>query len=200
MQGRELDETAAGEEIKPGTVGISIVPGESFDLAGWGQVIQMLQAMGKQVLFVSNQMCDVQSVTASLQKLYGVQVMNRQYDYNEYIRVLSRLELVISERYHTCVFSAIANRPFIPLRIRQMRKMSGITSLLNYAIPPVDTTSSGWQDSVIAHVHCIYSHYDRVAAFLREAVSRAAKLAEQNTRWNGAPGTLQTDTIGMTTT
>jgi polysaccharide pyruvyl transferase WcaK-like protein len=174
------NETVKDENIKLGTVGINTYYRKGVDFIGWGKIIKMLRAMGKEIIFVSNQMSDDRLVGKELQKLYGVKIISRQYDYNEYIRVLSSLELVISERYHTCVFSAIAGTPFIPLKYSALSKMHGVVWFLNYSIPPIDLDSAGWAEIVQKHIKDIYGQYDHIKAGLNEVLPRMRKLAELN--------------------
>ena len=120
-----------------------------------------------------------------LNKLYNVKLLSRQYDYNEYIRVLSLLEMVITERYHTGVFSAIAHRPFILLNPFQLSKMHGIISLLDYPVNPIDTNYKGWADVVLKQVEFIFYQYEQITKNLNDAMPRVRKLAEENAYWDG---------------
>jgi len=190
IEEHELKEIAGREQIEPGTVGILAFFREGFDFSGWSKVIHQLRAMGKQVYFISHDLPNDALLAMRFQQLYGVKVITRQYNYAEYIRVLSLLELVISERYHTCVFSAIANTPFIPLRVRQMNKILGVVYFTKYPIPAVDTTNSGWQDTVMEHIRYVYKHYDQISADLQKTIPRLRQLAEHNVRWNGVSGTV----------
>ena len=185
METHDLDQIIKLENIKPRTVGITLQAIKNrVDFSGWGRIIEILRSQGKEVIFVSHEMATDMPSGKELQKRYNVKILSRQYNYGEYIRLLSLLELVISERYHTCVFSTIAGIPFIPLNTWPQRKMHGIVWALNYPIPPVNTFHDDWVDLTLKNIEYLYQNYDQIAESLREALPRLRKLAEENVRYD----------------
>jgi polysaccharide pyruvyl transferase WcaK-like protein len=167
------------EHIKPSTVGICALNGKQFDVDAWGKIIHQLRAMGKEVMFISNQMLDDVEFARKLRDLYDVRFLTRQYDYGEYIYILSLLDLIISGRYHTCIFTAIAERPFVPLSLFNEQKMSGIAPLLRYPFHAIGTNYAGWQDRVIDNVNDIYRNYHNIVKQLRESVQSGRKVIKK---------------------
>jgi polysaccharide pyruvyl transferase WcaK-like protein len=182
---RRVENILKAENIKPGTVGIAVQPRENgFDYSDWGRVIETLRTRGKEVMFVSHEMATDGLAGKELLKRYNVKNLSRQYDYDEYIHILSQLEMVISERYHTCVFSTIAGTPFIPLNVWEQRKMYGIVWALDYPIPAVESADRDWVDVIQKNIEYIYEYHDRIASSLRGAMPRLRKMAEENVRWD----------------
>jgi polysaccharide pyruvyl transferase WcaK-like protein len=167
------------EHIEPDTVGICVRSEKRINYDDWGKTIQHLRTLGKKVLFVSNQMFDDVEAARKLLDLYDIDFLTRQYDYEEYIALLSLLDFVISERYHTCIFSAIAGKPFIALRWSN-RKMLGLCPLFNYPIQTVDDTHVGWHESVIEDINNIYKDYDGIVKLLHESVEQRKNNVIEN--------------------
>jgi hypothetical protein len=181
--GQLLAQLRAREGIKPGTVGIVALPRkQSTDVSGWGKIIQTLWSRGKEVIFLSHQMLTDEAVGRELQARYGIKVLSKQYEYHEYINILSLLEFIISERYHTCVFSAIAGTPFIPLKVGRLSKMNGVVWFLDYQVPPVDTASSDWADVVQKYIVTLERDRHLIEMNLRETMPRLRVLVEENIR------------------
>jgi polysaccharide pyruvyl transferase WcaK-like protein len=178
---RRFNNILKAENLKPGTVGITVQPrAHSAGYSQWGEIIKTLRARGKEVLFVSHEMATDGRAGRELQNRYHVKSLSRQYDYKEYIHILSQLEMVISERYHTCVFSAIAGTPFIPLNVWGQRKVYGIVWALDYPIPAVESTDEDWVKVTQKNIEYICEHREGLITSLCEAMPRLRKLAEEN--------------------
>jgi polysaccharide pyruvyl transferase WcaK-like protein len=94
--------------------------------------------------------------------------------------MLSNLEMVISERYHTCVFSALAGVPFIPINVWKQHKMFGIVRSLEYPIPPLDSSAPDWVDTLHKQVEYIIRNHDSIKVKLNITIPKLRKQAEEN--------------------
>lgn len=167
------------EKIVPDTVGICARYEQNVDYYGWSKVIQQLRSMGKEILYVSNQMIDDKDLSKQFFKRFGVRSLSRQYDYNEFTFILSLFDLTISERYHTCIFSAVAQKPFIPLSIWGERKMSGLSQLFQYAVQEIDDNRIGWHNNLIETIKNVYGNYEDIVGQLRKSVLQQKNHTER---------------------
>ena len=91
-------------------MGIAIRGDRRVDLNAWASLVNDLQKRyHKQVLFVSNCLLTDAWVGYELQQRQGIKVLSCQYNYDEYLGIISRLDAVISDRYHTNVSAVISS-------------------------------------------------------------------------------------------
>jgi polysaccharide pyruvyl transferase WcaK-like protein len=177
----EINSIYEREKLSAGTIGIAVQPRHNgYDYSDWGKVINLLRDKGKNVIFISHEYYTDLPAGRALNERFSLPVLSRQYNYDEYISMLSNLELVISERYHTCVFSALAGVPFIPINVWQQNKMHGIVRSLEYPVPPLDNSSPGWTDTLCEHVEYIFRNYEAVTAKLNTTIPKLRIQAEEN--------------------
>ena len=189
-----VEELLKREAIGAGTVAIAINShATAEELLGWGEIVRELQRLGKPIIFVSNCLWADQRVGIELQRRYGVQVMSQQYRYPEYIGLLSRVELVISNRLHTCVFAMIGNTPVIPLE-PGIVKVTGLFRLVDYPVAVVKAGASHWVDDTLQSINYVYENYGAVQNSLKTAVGYLREWAEENVRWDMVPAA---DAVGQ---
>ena len=177
----EKNRISERENISAGTVGIAVQPRHNgIGYSDWGKVIDMLRDKGKNVLFISHEYYTDLPAGRALNARYGLPMLSRQYNYDEYIAMLSKLEIVISERYHTCVFSALAGVPFIPINVWKQHKMHGIVRSLEYPVPPLDNSSPDWIDTLREKVEYIILNHNAIKEKLDTTIPKLRKQAEEN--------------------
>jgi polysaccharide pyruvyl transferase WcaK-like protein len=170
------------EAIEPGTVAIALNSHNAAKhYAEWGRIIRELQGRGKQVLFVSNALWEDRRIGEELRHRYGVQVMSQQYEYQEYMELLSRVELVISSRLHTCILAMLGDTPVVPVE-PFLFKVRGIFQLIDYPVGVIDTSAPSWVADSIGWIDYLYENYDAVRKKMRQEVWRARKSIEEDTR------------------
>lgn len=168
------------KKIKPSTVAICVQLRQNINWAGWDKVINHLISLNKKVIFVSHQISSDREIALAFSKMFGIEVIDQQYDYESYIELLSLFELVISERYHTCVFSALAGVPFIPIQVFGMSKMHGLTAFLNYPISSISTDANDFGEEVIRSIQKIYIRYLHTRQSMNEKIPIIRQAARQN--------------------
>jgi polysaccharide pyruvyl transferase WcaK-like protein len=166
---RTVETVAKRESIVPGTVGIALSGYHTRDVAGWDAIMDALRARNKTVLFVSNDMYQDSAVGAAFQHRYGIRVMSRQYGYEEYIGLLSRLELVISGRLHTSIFAMVGNTPTVPLENCD-GKMEEVFRLVDPSIEVVNVRRENWAERGLQSIARIYDSYGSVKSGLLDTV------------------------------
>lgn len=149
------------EAVTAGTVGIALTDYHIRDLSGWDKIVQALLARGKKVIFVSNDLYQDGVVGKAFQNRYGINVMSRQYDYEEYIGLLSMLELVISGRLHTNIFAMVGHVPIIPLENCD-GKIGEVFRFIDPSIEMVDVSRENWAEKCVDTIANIYNNHAAV--------------------------------------
>lgn len=171
------------ESIKPQAVGITLAQFHGKDIVGWGKIIRKLENLGKQVIFISSDLFHDINVGKQLQAKYGIKILDREYDYAEYIGLISKLELIISGRLHTNIFAMLGNTPSVPLEGQHFR-INDIFQVLKHPVKVVNMQDSNWSDEVIARVDYIYENYEEIKQNLSTRVRDLKITAQQNACWN----------------
>lgn len=172
------------EGIPTNTVGIAVRGDRKVDLNAWSSLVDTLQQRyHKQVLFISNCLLSDAWVGYELQKRQGIKVLSSQYNYNEYLGIVSRLDAVISDRYHTNVFAIMSSVPDIPIRGNTF-KTDGLFELFQYPIPVLDYLSSSNLAEAIQHIDYLYTNYETIKANLSRVAIELRKKAEINVNFD----------------
>ena len=184
------------EAIGPNTVAISVdIDSASERVLEWGKIIRAIQSRDKQVIFVSNCLWGDYHVASEFQRKFGIRVMSRQYDYPEYIGLLANVEMVISSRLHTCVFSMIGNTPIIPIE-PNIRKVTGLFQLTNYPVSVIDPSDPNWVGAVLNSIDYVYEHHATIKKNLTVSVRQLRTSATGNVCWDDIQPDLTPDLKG----
>jgi polysaccharide pyruvyl transferase WcaK-like protein len=168
------------EDIHPNTVGIAVRGDREVDMKAWASLADTLkQRYNKEVLFISNCLLNDAWVGNELQKQLGIKVLSTQYNYDEYLGIVSRLDAVISDRYHTNVFAIISGVPAIPIRGNTF-KTDGFFELFEYPIPVLDLLNSSNLAEVVQHFDYLHTNYEAIKMELSEIAVGLRKKAEIN--------------------
>ncbi len=168
------------EQISANTIGIAInYYNVQKNLEQWGKLIERLQEWDKKIIFVSNAFAQDKKIGYQLRQRYGIQVVSRQYDYDDYINLLSALEVVISNRLHTLVYAILADVPVIPIE-PNMFKIDGLCQAINYPLSTIYTNQPDWHKVALNQFNTICTDYAPFQDKLRTRVDKARTLIRQS--------------------
>lgn len=148
-------------------IGEGIKPSESIALLFRGDrghqaedcaklVDELRQKVGLNVALLSSSLGQDSPLISRVAEITKTPVMRKSTNHARFIDLLSQFKLVISERYHPCVFCIRTQTPVVPL-VGNTQKTSGLFSLFPYSIDVLDRDMSKAEN--------------------REAIIRASELA-----------------------
>ena len=92
------------------------------------------------------------------------------------IAYLGYADLVLSGRYHCCIFSAMAGCPFVPFHSNYTEKNNGLMELLKYPIDPFDYVKDS-NESVMQEIVNIINNREVYKELLKKGISHALELS-----------------------
>jgi polysaccharide pyruvyl transferase WcaK-like protein len=84
------------------------------------------------------------------------------------VGILTRASLILSGRFHCCIFAALAKTPFVPFR-SNTDKIEGLVELLNYPVPVTVFEESNNED-VLDFVEGTWQKHSELSENLRHTV------------------------------
>jgi hypothetical protein len=93
------------------------------------------------------------------------------------VGLLQRSSLVVSGRYHCCIFAALAPAPLLPLT-SNTHKIEGVMEMLQYPVRPVELAEDG-QDGFECSLKQVWETRDELKAVFERTVPEAVRLTER---------------------
>lgn len=150
--------------IGEGTVALIIRGDRPVRYEQWGTVVNhLVRRRGKKVLFVHTCKAHDDKVARKLSREWRIDHLKTMHDYPETIGILEKCDMVISDRYHGCIFSILAGTPIVPAHSNTM-KVKGLFELFDYPIKPVLLEDKVGAEQLIANIDMLYSDYAAIKA------------------------------------
>lgn len=135
-------------------------------------VRSLQQRLAKQVVLFSAPYPDT-DVARELQSRLELPVIGLEAHPEMLVGILSQASLVLSGRFHCCIFAALARTPFVPFR-SNTDKMEGLVELLNYPVP-VTVFEESSNGDVLDIVEGTWQKRARLRENLRENVPQVVR-------------------------
>ena len=150
---------------------IAVFFGENVGRAGIDKLEDFLrglqQRLDRQVVLFSAPYPDT-AVVRELQSRLELPVIGLEAYPEMLVGILSRASLILSGRFHCCIFSALARTPFVPFR-SNTDKIEGLVELLNYPVPVTVFEESSNED-VLDFVEGTWQKHSELSENLRHTV------------------------------
>jgi nitroreductase/polysaccharide pyruvyl transferase WcaK-like protein len=132
-----------GQNINPSQSIALILRGDTgHNVEKWADVVRALKNKADmEIVLLSSCLKQDISIMRPIAEQTGAACMVRMPDHPQFINLLSKFHLVISERYHPCVFCIRTQTPVIPM-IGNTIKTQGLFSLFPYSIPVINPDMS----------------------------------------------------------
>jgi polysaccharide pyruvyl transferase WcaK-like protein len=117
--------------------------------------------------------CHAEDVTREL----DIPVIGVDVEPETLITILSQASLVLSGRYHCCIYAALAGTPYVPFR-SNTDKIEGLGELLDWPVSVVDYASSSVEEVCQLAAEVLADSQDLVAV-LAKGASKARRLARR---------------------
>lgn len=125
-------------------VGLSINYWDAHDHEeGWVEFVAGLRRRGREVMFVSNALGQDVGFARQLSRRCGLRVQARDYDYQDYSALLSRLRVVVTNRLHTGVLAYVAGTPVVPVEANRF-KVTSLFREIGYPLDAIAPGQAGW--------------------------------------------------------
>jgi hypothetical protein len=131
----DMKQAADINHIDPDTVGVTVRGDRAMDLDAWTILINyLIEELGLDVIWIHTARPHDEYVANHLIKHTGIRVLDRDYDYLEVIGLMRCLGLMLSDRYHACIFALMAGCPLVPFA-SNTHKVRGLFDLFQYPLP-----------------------------------------------------------------
>lgn len=136
--------------IPQGSIGLAINAKVGEHRAeAWAALLRdLIRETGREVYFVTNALSTDLRFARYLQRQAAIKVLSPQQSYRTYAGQLGGLDLVISNRLHTTLFSLAAGTPVVAVEPLHS-KLRGVLEQAGYPIPVVSTESPRWREEVL---------------------------------------------------
>ncbi|HUV04330.1 MAG TPA: nitroreductase family protein [Armatimonadota bacterium] len=155
------------------------------DASSWAQVVGELRSrLNLGVVLLSSSLKQDSLLMAQIVRESGAPAMKRATSHPRFIDLLSRFRLVISDRYHPCVFCIRTQTPVVPLTGNTL-KTEGLFSLFPYSqsVLSPDASDPGNREAVVrAAVNALCNE-----AGLREQLREAYEILRAKASKNVSP-------------
>lgn len=163
-----LNKLVKRNRISTGGIGISIRGDRPVDFTKISNTINLLkQEINKPVFFFASCKAHDMSVYKKLTKMCEIQYIEDLNDYRLLTNLLKYLDIVITDRYHSAIFSIIAKTPLLAFR-PQTTKLEGLFQLI--PVPyKVETLSEAEPKTIVENVKITLNQKKYISAIFADA-------------------------------
>ncbi|WP_343347818.1 polysaccharide pyruvyl transferase family protein [Sphingomicrobium sp. XHP0239] len=102
----------------------------------------------------------------------GVSAEGRTLPFDEYARLLSQFDVVVSSRLHTCVLGLVAGVPIVPVETGTF-KLTGFFNMIGMGDEPIRMEGEDWQDRILERIDAVTANREARLQAQDDAIAKA---------------------------
>ena len=175
---QEAEAFMAAREMEPGFAGFFL--GETVQDLSADRLERAANSVrdvtGRPVVFFAGPWSE-RRLAGEVASRMGAPVIGMEAGPEMLVGLLRRSSLVVSGRYHCCIFAALAPAPLLPLT-SNTHKIEGVMEMLSYPVRPVELAEDG-RDDFEESLNQVWVKRDELKAVFGRSVPETIRLTEE---------------------
>lgn len=165
--------------VRPGLVCIFL--SETISRCDTSKTIDLIkkirEILNKDILICATTKVDISHVK-EIRKSINIPTIGLEVSPEDLISILTYADVVLSGRFHCCIFSFLASVPLLPFRSNTY-KVEGLVKLMNYPVKVHDYSEDS-NNSIIYEIQKILCSAGDLKRRIKEEMPRVRKLSQLN--------------------